>query len=104
MSGEAAAQKNAAPRVAGSAIHAPHPPPPHTHLARLRLDALCAVDEHDGVVGGAERAVRVLAKVLWLVGCVRVCVVWVCVWSVCVWGGVDMCVRVLVCVVSCVCV
>ena len=33
-------------------------------LLRLGLDALCAVDDHDGGVGGHERAVRVLRKVL----------------------------------------
>ena len=33
-------------------------------LLRLRLDALGGVDDHDGGVGGHERAVRVLGKVL----------------------------------------
>ena len=33
-------------------------------LARLRLEALGAVEEHDGVVGSRQRAVRVLGEVL----------------------------------------
>jgi len=33
-------------------------------LARLRLDALCAVDDHDGAVRGHQRAVGVLGEVL----------------------------------------
>ena len=33
-------------------------------LARLRLDALCAVNDHDGAVRGHQCAVRVLGEVL----------------------------------------
>jgi hypothetical protein len=41
---------------------------PHAHdleqLARLRLQALGAVDQHDRIVRGRERPVRVLREVL----------------------------------------
>eukprot|EP00955_Chlamydomonas_euryale_P096833 365036-Chlamydomonas_euryale.AAC.5 len=38
-------------------IHTPVPQPHLEELARLRLDALCSVHEHDGVVGSGQRAV-----------------------------------------------
>jgi len=41
-----------------------HSTPTHLEqLARLRLDALGAVDQHDGIVSRRQRAVRVLAEV-----------------------------------------